>query len=73
MKKGFTIVELAIVLVVIGIILAMAVKGKALVETARYKAEINKIRKLEAAVHIWLATHPDYVPYRVDELLYYPL
>jgi prepilin-type N-terminal cleavage/methylation domain-containing protein len=59
MKKGFTIVELAIVLVVIGIILAMAVKGRNLVEAARYKAEINKIRKLEAAVHIWLATHPE--------------
>jgi prepilin-type N-terminal cleavage/methylation domain-containing protein len=60
MKKGFTIVELAIVLVVIGIILAMAVKGRNLVEAARYKAEINKIRKLEAAVHIWLATNPEF-------------
>jgi prepilin-type N-terminal cleavage/methylation domain-containing protein len=59
MRKGFTVVELAIVLVIIGIILAMSVKGRSLVETAKYKAEINKIRKLEAATHIWLAMHPD--------------
>ena len=58
-KKGFTIVELAIVLVVIGVILGMAVKGKSLVDTARLRAEVNKVRKLEAAVHIYLATHPD--------------
>ena len=58
-NRGFTIVELAIVLVVIGIILSMAVKGKSLVETARLRAEVNKIRKLEAAVHIYLISHPD--------------
>ena len=58
-SRGFTIVELAIVLVVIGIILSMAVKGKSLVETARLRAEVNKIRKLEAAIHIYLVTHPD--------------
>jgi prepilin-type N-terminal cleavage/methylation domain-containing protein len=57
--SGFTIVELAIVLVVIGIILGMAVKGKSLVDAARFKAEINKINKLQTALHIWLATHPD--------------
>jgi prepilin-type N-terminal cleavage/methylation domain-containing protein len=63
LKRGFTIVELAIVLVVIGIILAMAVKGKALVDAAKFRAEINKIRKLEAAMHIYIASnatsHPD--------------
>ena len=58
-ERGFTIVELAIVLVVIGIILSMAVKGKSLVDTARLRAEINKVRKLEAAIHIYLVTHPD--------------
>ena len=61
MKKGFTIVELAIVLVVIGIILAMAIKGKSLVDAARFRAEINKLRKLEAAMHIYIANHPDFV------------
>ena len=61
-RKGFTIVELAIVLVVIGIILSMAIKGKNLVDTARFRMEINKIRKLEAAIHIFLAVHPELIP-----------
>jgi prepilin-type N-terminal cleavage/methylation domain-containing protein len=66
MKKAFTIVELAIVLVVIGIILGMAVKGKALVDAARMKAEVAKINKFEAAVAIYF-THnehnmPDILP-----------
>jgi prepilin-type N-terminal cleavage/methylation domain-containing protein len=55
MKKGFTIVELAIVLVVIGIILGMAVKGRQLVDSARVKADLAKIQKIEAAVNIWFA------------------
>ena len=61
-KKGFTIVELAIVLVVIGIILSMAVKGKSLVDAARLRMEVNKVRKLEAAIHIFLAVHPELIP-----------
>jgi prepilin-type N-terminal cleavage/methylation domain-containing protein len=56
-KKGFTIVELAIVLVVIGIILGMAVKGKALVDAARMKAAVAKINKFEAAVAILYASN----------------
>ena len=52
-KKGFTIVELAIVLVVIGIILAMVLKGKQLIEVAIAKAELAKIMKLQAATSIY--------------------
>ena len=52
-KNGFTIVELAIVLVVVGIILAMAIKGKQLVDAARDRAELGKIMKLEAATAIY--------------------
>ena len=52
-KKGFTIVELAIVLVVIGIIMAMVVKGKQIVDSARDRAELAKIAKLEAATAIY--------------------
>lgn len=55
LKSGFTIVELAIVLVVIGIILAMAVKGKQLVETARIKADLAQIYKFETAFSIYYA------------------
>ena len=60
-KKGFTIVELAIVLVVIGIILGMAVKGKALVDAARMRAEVTKMNKFEAAVATYYA-RTNYLP-----------
>ena len=53
--KGFTIVELAIVLVVIGIILGMAVKGKSLVDAARVKADLARIHKVESATAIYYA------------------
>ena len=49
-NKGFTIVELAIVLVVIGIILAMAVKASGLVFAARVRNDVAKLNKFEAAV-----------------------
>lgn len=49
MKKGFTLVEMAIVIVVIGVLLTFAVKGKGIVETARIKKDVNKILKIKTA------------------------
>lgn len=63
MKKGFTIVELAIVLVVIGIIISMGMKGKQLVDVARFKNEVIKTYKLQAALHIYLAQSKNFVRY----------
>jgi prepilin-type N-terminal cleavage/methylation domain-containing protein len=54
-KRGFTIVELAIVLVVIGVILSMLVKARHMVHVARMKAEVYKIAKFEAAFNIYYA------------------
>lgn len=51
--RGFTLVELAIVLVVIGLLMGMAFKGKALVDATRYKADINKIEKLSTALNVY--------------------
>ena len=52
MKKifGFTIVELSIVLVVIGIILGMGVKGQDLIRIANLRNEVIAVNRLQAAV-----------------------
>jgi prepilin-type N-terminal cleavage/methylation domain-containing protein len=64
--KAFTIVELAVVLVVIGIILAMAVKGKQLVEAAQIKADIKKIENIRTAMYIYYAKTGRYPDNRPD-------
>jgi hypothetical protein len=46
-------VELAIVLVVIGLILGMAIKGKTLIDSAKIRAEVIKISKFESAVYTY--------------------
>lgn len=61
MKKGFTLVELAIVLIVIGLLLGMAFKGKALVDAARIKAEVNKVEKLGTAINVYYSKY-DTIP-----------
>ncbi len=50
MKKGFTLIELAIALVVIGLILAMAMKGRAILDSAEIRSDMNKLNKVSAAV-----------------------
>jgi prepilin-type N-terminal cleavage/methylation domain-containing protein len=47
MKKGFSLVEIMVVMVVIGIIVALGIKGSALVNTSRIRAEIAKLRNFE--------------------------
>ena len=49
-EKGFTLVELAIVLVIIGIILGAILKGQALIRNARAKRTFNDMKGLEAMV-----------------------
>jgi prepilin-type N-terminal cleavage/methylation domain-containing protein len=54
MKKalGFTLVEISVVLVVIGIIMGMAVKGRDLVETSRLRKEIRKLDKFASVAAV---------------------
>jgi hypothetical protein len=54
-KVAFSIVEMAIVMVVIGLILAMAVKGQNLYQTAEMRKEVGKIRKFETAFAAYYA------------------
>ncbi len=45
--KGFTLIELAIVLVIIGIILGAVMKGQDLIENARHKKFANNVKQFE--------------------------
>jgi len=47
-RKGFTLIELAIVLVIIGIILGAVLKGQDIIRNARAKKLIAQIQKWEA-------------------------
>ncbi len=50
-KKGFTLVEMAIVLIVIGIILGMVFKGRQLIDGAKVKSLEANYTKIQAAVN----------------------
>jgi prepilin-type N-terminal cleavage/methylation domain-containing protein len=54
---GFTLVELAIVLVVIGIIAAMAIGGTDVLANAQVRSEINKLSKFESALSTYRASN----------------
>jgi prepilin-type N-terminal cleavage/methylation domain-containing protein len=54
-RKGFTLIELAIVLVIIGIIIGAILKGQELIQNARMKKFINNAgRKWEVAIWTYL-------------------
>ncbi len=53
-EEGFTLVELAIVLIIIGLILGMVFKGRQLIDSAKVKAEIARYNKILAAVNTFL-------------------
>ncbi len=52
-NKGFTLVELAIVLVIIGIILGAVLKGQELIKNAKIKRFYNQYREVLAAVYTY--------------------
>jgi len=74
-KRGFTLVELAIVLVIIGIILGAVLKGQELVNNARMKRLYNQYREILAAFYTYYdrfgkfpgddnANHPGWTGYQ---------
>ncbi|MRJ02959.1 MAG: type II secretion system protein [Epsilonproteobacteria bacterium] len=50
MRRGFTLVELAIVLVIVGFLIAMGVKGTELIKSAQLQKEAYKFKKISAAI-----------------------
>jgi prepilin-type N-terminal cleavage/methylation domain-containing protein len=52
-KKAFTLAELSIVLVVLGIIIAMTLKGFGVLDAARLRNELGKINKFQTAYNLY--------------------
>ena len=50
-QAGFTLVEIAIVLVIVGLLLAGVLKGQELIENSRIKAIATDMRAIQAAVN----------------------
>jgi prepilin-type N-terminal cleavage/methylation domain-containing protein len=63
MKKGFSLVEIMIVMVIIGIIVALGIKGGALVNASRIRAEIAKLRNFETGFASYFLKHNAMPPY----------
>jgi prepilin-type N-terminal cleavage/methylation domain-containing protein len=53
-SRGFTLIELAIVLVIIGIIIGAVLKGQDLVDSARHKKLTTEIKQWEVATWTYL-------------------
>ncbi|GEM_PF-6037621 len=46
-RKGFTMIELAIVLVIIGLIMGAVLKGRSLIDNAKIKNLVSQVKKFE--------------------------
>jgi prepilin-type N-terminal cleavage/methylation domain-containing protein len=53
-QRGFTLVEIAIVLVIIGLLLGAILKGQELIENSRVKNAANSINSIKAAAYGYL-------------------
>jgi prepilin-type N-terminal cleavage/methylation domain-containing protein len=53
-ERGFTLIELAIVMVIIGILIGAVLKGQDLIQNARAKKFVNKARAWEVATWTFL-------------------
>ena len=56
-QNGFTLIELSIVLVIIGLLIGSVLAGKDLIESARIRSQISQIEKYRTAVNTFLAKY----------------
>lgn len=56
-EKGFTLVELAIVMIIIGLLIGGVLKGQQLIENARVTATISQVKGFQAALNSFRDTY----------------
>lgn len=59
-QKGFTLVELALVLVIIGLLITGVLKGEALIQNAKVKKVVNQKESLTAAFYAFYDKYNQY-------------
>lgn len=55
--RGFTLIEIAIVLVVLGLLIGMVFKGKSILDAAKLKTDISKISKISTALNVYYSKY----------------
>lgn len=59
-EHGFTVIELAIVMVIIGLLIGVIIRGHSMIENAKHKAVINQANDLTNAFHTYLNQYGKY-------------
>ena len=56
-QAGFTLVELAIVMIIIGLLIAGVLKGQALIQNAQVTSTVAQVKSIEAAISTFSDTY----------------